>query len=482
MAQLNDLLVLGKSSLLGELKVNSNITAPQLILEPSSGEGGQIQLKTALNDLTNSGIVIDTANGAFRIFGLPSRNGSTRTGNGTVLTIDPYAKTISGGYSFDGVSARTQKIETWQNDKSKTYGASYPLYAWWETNSECRLTVDNYTVKVNYADTSGLANSVAWGNVTGKPSSYPPSSHTHDFITYKDTRNNNQTPDDLQAGVTIHLKANGTDGLNDGGSYHPILAFKDWGDYSGGPYGQITTTANQNLYFRSSTSGTAWGSWYKVAIQNKDNTFSGYNTFSNRITQGSPSSDTTIANMNRFQSDLFVQGNGSAPNGPKVAGFYLGKSTSDENRHMDIVSGGDYSYIDFNKASVVEDYKARILVNVSSGYTEFNWGSRATNKKFQINGALGATSFTGNGAGLTSLNASNISSGTLAAARLPNHASTATTYGVGDATHYGHVILYPAASCTSYTSDSGGACTPAAVKKAVELFGGGGAIIYKVTG
>ena len=283
MAQLNDLLVLGKSSLLGELKVSSDIIAPQLILETSSGEGGQIQLKTALNDLTNSGILIDTANGDFRIFGLPSRNGSTRTGNGTVLTIDPYDKTINGGYSFDGVSARTQKIETWYSDKSRTYGASYPLYAWWETNSECRLTVDNYTVKVNYADTSGLANSVAWGNVTGKPSSYPPSNHTHDFITYKDTRNDNQTPDNLQAGVTIHLKGNNIDGLNDGGSYHPILAFKDWHDYSGGPYGQITTTANQNLYFRASTSGTTWGSWYKVAIQNKDNTFSGTNTFNGYI-------------------------------------------------------------------------------------------------------------------------------------------------------------------------------------------------------
>lgn len=97
-------------------------------------------------------------------------------------------------------------------------------------------------------------------------------------------------------------------------------------------------------------------------------------------------------------------------------------------------------------------------------------------------GTVSAGTFSGNGASLTSLNASNISSGTLAAARLPNHASTATTYGLGDATHYGHVILYPAASCTSYTSDSGGACTPAAVKKAVELFSGGGAIIYKVTG
>lgn len=55
---------------------------------------------------------------------------------------------------------------------------------------------------------------------------------------------------------------------------------------------------------------------------------------------------------------------------------------------MDIVSGGDYAYIDFNKASVVEDYKARILVNVTSGYTEFNWGSSATSAQFHVNGIL----------------------------------------------------------------------------------------------
>ena len=93
---------------------------------------------------------------------------------------------------------------------------------------------------------------------------YAPSSHTHDYITYKDTRSENQTPDALQAGVTVHLKTNGTDGLSDGGSYHPILSVKDWSDYSGGPYSQYTTTANQNMWFRASTSGSAWGSWKKV--------------------------------------------------------------------------------------------------------------------------------------------------------------------------------------------------------------------------
>ena len=112
------------------------------------------------------------------------------------------------------------------------------------------------------------------------------------------------------------------------------------------------------------------------------------------ITQGSPASHTSINSMNRFKADLFVEGNGSAPNSPVKPGFYLGKSTSDENRHMDIVSGGDYSYIDFNKASVEQDYAVRILANVTNGLTEINWGSTSglTNKKLQVNGALGVSS------------------------------------------------------------------------------------------
>lgn len=106
------------------------------------------------------------------------------------------------------------------------------------------------------------------------------------------------------------------------------------------------------------------------------------------IIQGSPSSDSTIVGMNRFGADLFVSGNGSAPNSPKIAGFYLGKSQTDENRHMDIVSGGDYSYIDFNKASSVKDYQARCLVSVSTGKIDWQWDSGATDKTFNVSGSL----------------------------------------------------------------------------------------------
>ena len=118
-----------------------------------------------------------------------------------------------------------------------------------------------------------------------------------------------------------------------------------------------------------------------------------------KITQGTPSSDATIVNMNRFQSDVFVSGDGSAPNSPKVAGFYLGKSASDENRHLDIVSGADHAYIDFNKASTVEDYKTRLIVNVSTGNTKLTWNSSATDKLFAVEGNMLLTGdFTINGA------------------------------------------------------------------------------------
>jgi hypothetical protein len=109
---------------------------------------------------------------------------------------------------------------------------------------------------------------------------------------------------------------------------------------------------------------------------------------SGKLTQGSPSADGTVSSMNRLQSDLFVEGNGSAPNKPSVAGFYLGKSATDGNRHMDIVSGDTYSYIDFNKAGNNVDYDVRLLVNVDNGYTDFTWDGSKTARVLNVQGAI----------------------------------------------------------------------------------------------
>ena len=95
-------------------------------------------------------------------------------------------------------------------------------------------------------------------------SGYASSSHGHTNIGYLDTRADNQSPGNLVVGLSVHLKTNGTDGLSDGGTYHPVVGIKDWGDYSGGPYGQLTITANQKMWFRASTSNDAWGAWRLV--------------------------------------------------------------------------------------------------------------------------------------------------------------------------------------------------------------------------
>ena len=108
------------------------------------------------------------------------------------------------------------------------------------------------------------------------------------------------------------------------------------------------------------------------------------------VVQGNPSADSSIASMNRFERDLFVEGNGSAPNNPQVAGFYMGKSATDGNRHLDIVSGETYSYIDFNKGDRKSDYDVRLLVNVVDGDTQFMWGQDGalTQKKFNVVGGI----------------------------------------------------------------------------------------------
>lgn len=83
--------------------------------------------------------------------------------------------------SAKSVKAAT-KLQTYkQGSTTETYGDSYPLYAQWSGN-DVVLKCDNYNVCADRAFVSNTANAVAWANVTGKPGSFTPSSHTHGVI------------------------------------------------------------------------------------------------------------------------------------------------------------------------------------------------------------------------------------------------------------------------------------------------------------
>lgn len=159
-------------------------------------------------------------------------------------------------------------------------GTSNKLGVRWRTNTggwttmQTILTNTNY---ISYADTRYVTalgtsgNYLTWtkngvvNNLTVPYSSYSGYLQSHD------TRSTNNTPAQFSSGARFEFKYNSTDGLSNGGTYHGILHFKpSYGgttDFSGGQTHQLGFTDGGNLYMRTSTSSSAWGSWKLILTQ-----------------------------------------------------------------------------------------------------------------------------------------------------------------------------------------------------------------------
>lgn len=138
-----------------------------------------------------------------------------------------------------------------------------------------RLILDSYNYH-RYGDTRYVTSLgtngtyVTWvkngttNNLTVPYSSYSGHLQSHD------TRSTNNTPAQFSSGARFEFKYNSTDGLSNGGTYHGILHFKPYGgttDFSGGQTHQLGFTDGGNLYMRTSTSSSAWGSWKLILTQ-----------------------------------------------------------------------------------------------------------------------------------------------------------------------------------------------------------------------
>lgn len=184
------------------------------------------------------------------------------------------------------------------------------------------LDSSNYTsfTNANYVQSLGTnGNYVTWTkNNTVNNLTVPYAVHAT-YLDSNDTRNVNTTPNKFSSGARFEFKSNSIDGLSNGGSYHGILHFKPYGgttDFTGGQAHQLGFTDSGNLYMRTSTSSTAWGSWKLILNQNTadgryvtlttNQTVSGIKTFSRQqkftvATGTSPftvSSTTVVSNLN----------------------------------------------------------------------------------------------------------------------------------------------------------------------------------------
>ena len=87
-------------------------------------------------------------------------NATTIYENGTALSDKYQAK---GTYitPTTGSEYYSKYIQTRLQNKTSWYGAQYPIYAWWETNSICKWVVDNYETKVDRAVKDADGNNIA---------------------------------------------------------------------------------------------------------------------------------------------------------------------------------------------------------------------------------------------------------------------------------------------------------------------------------
>lgn len=138
-----------------------------------------------------------------------------------------------------------------------------------------RLILDSYNYH-RYGDTRYVTSLgtngtyVTWvKNGTTNNLTVPYSSYSG-YLQSHDTKSTNNTPAQFSSGARFEFKYNGTDGLSNGGTYHGILHFKPYGgttDFSGGQTHQLGFTDGGNLYMRTSTSSSAWGSWKLILTQ-----------------------------------------------------------------------------------------------------------------------------------------------------------------------------------------------------------------------
>lgn len=106
--------------------------------------------------------------------------------------------------------------------------------------------------------------SYSWGEITGKPSSFTPSSHTHSsIVTIGDKRDTATTPNDYKSAIIFQgLKVNNKIGIPSTNDYSYVLGLRGWNDSSGGQAHELAF--NDSGIFARRGGTTSWNGWDKI--------------------------------------------------------------------------------------------------------------------------------------------------------------------------------------------------------------------------
>ena len=171
--------------------------------------------------------------------------------NALELEVTSFTNKVGIGKLFGKQIATTDQIPSIPSISISNSGSG---------NAVTSITASGHTLTV----TKG---SVSWNDITGKPSSFTPSAHTHNYLTVLDNRDVTMLPNNIGGSGRFQTFFNMT-GMPDSQWWSGIWV-NGWTDtYASwqlaGPSLYGTPPAN-GLYFRSGIN-TTWNSWKRVAF------------------------------------------------------------------------------------------------------------------------------------------------------------------------------------------------------------------------
>ena len=292
-------------------------SSDSLILSMSWNTGNSYGAQLAFDDVTTANMYVRNKNTSWSSWEkvLLSNNYTdytvTKTGTGASGTWDinvtGYSKNISYPAQLttdDAINAfnaiNTFQVATWNG--TSTPGVSNGMListGWTSTSFGAQIAIDDdptYYIALRQRNSdgwkawkripmgdgtgasgtwgisiTGSAGSVAWGNITGKPSSFTPSAHNHAYLSgWGDTRDTTTTPNDYNAKLAVvGIKTPTGSGTLDGSSYSTLIGIRGWSDSSGGNSHELAFTGNGALYHRHGAT-TSWNEWKRIPFGDGD--------------------------------------------------------------------------------------------------------------------------------------------------------------------------------------------------------------------
>jgi hypothetical protein len=239
----------------------------------------------------------DFADGIYCGTGILRTDGQFEVGgNGTKFKVTSAGVVTALGNitapSFNGLAINTTGTNNVANQIVRTEANGYVNFGWINsvsgatTSTITRITASNdaylrYVTPATfrsqitdpyYAPTgtvSGVTSVTAGNGLAGGTITSTGTLSTVHLPSF-DTRSVNPDPEDDANLIRFDFKANGTNGLSDGGGYNGQMTWRSYGsgsDLSGGQPIRLAYTANGNLWRQMGTSATSWGSWAKFALE-----------------------------------------------------------------------------------------------------------------------------------------------------------------------------------------------------------------------